>query len=183
MRKADLYEIAIKVLGLYSLVIVINQLRDVLILMGFLLQSWGRPEIQRGADQTPIFFVALTGWVILIIFSSLLIFRTKQITKLVSKPADYKDQITLFAEKKTIYEICLMLLGLVTIALTLPDFIVQLRNHIAQVQNDLLPKNPDKTFLITSGLKIAIALVAIIYSRQLSKLLTREQEHAFNQNG
>jgi hypothetical protein len=175
MKKSDLYELAIKILGLYLVVLIIGQLRDILVYLTILLQSKSAPHVLGDFDQTPAFLVSLLGFIVLTIFSGLLIFKTKQITKLVCKPRDYEESISLFAEKEAIYEIALVLVGLVTIVLTLPDFIFKLRNHITLVQANLPIKDNDTTFLITSGLKIIVGLLAILYASRVSRLMTKKK--------
>jgi hypothetical protein len=108
-------------------------------------------------------------------FSGFLIFKNRQITRLICKPSDYEESVRLFAEKETIYEIALVLVGLVTIVLTLPDFILKLKNHITLVQADLPIQNNETTFLFTSGLKIIIGLIAIIYASQIASLLSKKK--------
>jgi len=176
LKKFDLYEIAIKLLGLYLVVVIIGQLRDILIFLAVLVQSQKNSERLGEMNQTIAFVVAILGFIVLIIFSGLLIFRTRQITKLICRPTDSEEHVKLFAEKKTIYEICLVLLGLITIVLTIPDFIFKLKNHISLIQNNFPTKDYDTTFLITSGIKIAVGIIAIIYSAQLSKVLTKKKK-------
>ena len=175
MKKSDLYELAIKILGLYLVIIIIGQLREILIYLTIFLQSRSNPHAFGDFDQTPVFLVYLLGFIVLTIFSGLLIFKTRQITKLVCKPRDYEESANLFAEKEAIYEIALVLVGLVTLVLTLPDFIFKLNNHISLVKANLPTKDNDTAFLITSGLKIIVGLIAIIYASQVSRFLTKKK--------
>ncbi|MFD0988584.1 hypothetical protein ACFQ1R_00620 [Mariniflexile jejuense] len=176
MKKIDLYEIAIKILGLYLLTLIISQFREVMIYLTVWSQQKNNPEIFGDFDQFPAFIVTLLSFLALIILSSILIFKTKQIAKLISRKSDFEEDLRLFANKKTIYEICLVLLGLVTFVLTLPDFIYKLKNHINLVQSNLPTKDYDNAFLLTSGIKIGIGLIAIIYSTELSNLVTKKSE-------
>lgn len=101
---------------------------------------------------------------------------TQTIAKLISKKSDFEEDVKLFAHKKVIYEICLILLGLITIVLTVPDFIFKLRDHINLVQNNTPTGDYDMSFLITSGIKIGIGIVAIIYSTQLSYFFAKRNK-------
>ena len=175
MKKADLYELAIKILGLYLVVLVIGQLREILVLLMLFLQSRSDPQAFGSFNQTHVFWGYLLGFIVLATFSGLLIFKNRQITRLICKPSDYEESVRLFAEKETIYEIALVLVGLVTIVLTLPDFILKLKNHITLVQADLPIQNYETTFLFTSGLKIIIGLIAIIYASQIASLLSKKK--------
>lgn len=175
MKKIDLYEIAIKILGLYLIVIIINQLRDILIYLTVWFQQKNNPEMIGDFNQTPSFVVMILGFATLTTLSAFLIFKTKTIAKLISKQSDFEEDIKLFADKKVIYETCLVLLGLIIVVLTLPDFIFKLINHMTFIQSNNPTKDYDTTFLITSGIKIGIGIIAIIYSAQLSCLLTKKK--------
>ncbi|WP_372757070.1 hypothetical protein [Mariniflexile sp.] len=174
MKKIDLYEIALKILGLYLLVLVISQLRDVMVYFTVWAQQRDNPEIFGNFNQAPALYATIFGFLALTLLSSVLIFWTKQIAKLICKKTDLDEDVRLFADRKTIYEICLVLLGLVTIVQTLPDFIYKLKNHINYVQANLPIKDYDKAFLITSGIKIGIGLIAIIYSNEFSNIFTKK---------
>ncbi len=173
MKKIDLYEIAIKILGLYLIVIIINQLRDVLVQLTVWFQQKNNPEILGYFDQTPSIIVMIFGLLALITLSAFLIFKTKPIAKLISKKEDFEEDLKIFSDRKVIYEICLVLLGLISVVLTLPDFIFKLKNQISLVQSNILPKNYDTSFLITSGIKIGIGIIAIIYSKEIADFLTK----------
>src|SRR5699024_11390060 len=113
MKKIDLYEIAIKILGLYLVVLIISQLRDVLIYLAAWTQQKKNPEMFVGFEQTPVFIITVMGFLALVVLSYLLIFRTKPMARLISTKTDFEENIPLLASRKTIYEICLVLLGLI----------------------------------------------------------------------
>jgi hypothetical protein len=58
----------------------------------------------------------------------------------------------------------------------LPDFIYKLKNHINYVQVNLPTTDYDKAYLLTSGIKIGIGLIAIIYSTEFSNILTKRSK-------
>lgn len=176
MKKIDLYEIALKILGLYLIVIIINQLREVLLYLTVWTQQKDNQEMFGGHDLAPTFYAAIFGFLALTLLSSILIFRTKQIAKLICKKSDLEEDLKLFADRKTVYEICLVLLGLVTIVDTLPDFIFKLKNYFNYAQAHSPTNDNDKAFLITSGIKIVIGLISIIYTSELSNILTKKRK-------
>lgn len=176
MKKADLYEIAVKILGLYLVVILLNQIRELALYSTIFLQSQNQADHFDQNGQLPMFLVALLGTVILAIFVFLLIFRTKQVTKVISRPEDYAEDIKLFAEKKTIYEISLVIIGLLTLVLTVPDFIFRLKGYIQLVQNDFPKPKNETAFLIIDGIKAVIGALALIYAKSLARLLAKEKK-------
>jgi hypothetical protein len=176
MKKSDLYELAIKILGLYLVVLIIGHLREIFVYLMILLQSRSNPDTFGGFNQAPVLSGYILDFIVLTTFSGLLIFKSRQITRLVCKPSDYEESVRLFAEKETIYEIALVLVGFVTIVLSLPEFIFKLKNHINMVQADLPIQNNDTAFLVTLGLKIIVGLIAVIYASKIASFLAKKKD-------
>jgi len=175
MTKSDIYEIAIKVLGFYLVTILIIQLKEVLTYATFLMQAQNSSDIMGNFNQTPILIATVCSFFVLAAFTWLLIFRTKEVTKLVCKKEDFEEPMKFFTDKKTIYEIALTIVGLLTIILTLPDFAYRLKNHIQLIQNDFSTESYDRSFLVTAGLKILIGLIIIIYSKAISSYFSKDK--------
>ncbi|MBK9801296.1 MAG: hypothetical protein IPP56_16770 [Bacteroidetes bacterium] len=173
MKKSDIYEIAIKILGLYLFFISIGLLRETLTTYTVMLKSNQTPDSFGNFDQTPFFILTLANFVLQIIFASILTFKTKTLAKLICKPTDYNETASLFVDRKVIYEIALVIVGLLTIIWTLPDFAFKLKGHIQLVQSNLQTKNNDTNFIITSTIKLIVGLIAIIYARPISKSLAK----------
>ncbi|UFH36445.1 hypothetical protein [Flavobacterium acetivorans] len=176
MKKSDIYEIAIKILGLYLVTILLWQLRDILSSISLLIQSRSNPKIFEGFDQTPILLISISSFLVLTIISGLLIFKTKAITKLICKSTDYEDSVSLFAEKTTIYEIALTIVGLLLIVETFPDFAYKLKKHIQFIKSDYPQKEYETMFFMTSLIKILVGLIAIIYSNQLANFFGKKNK-------
>lgn len=174
MKKSDIYEIAIKILGLYLVVVVIEHLREVLMYAAILLQPNNDPNSFGGVDQTLLFVTILFSFLILTVFVGLLILKTKTISKIISRKEDFEEKATLFADKKTIYEISLILVGLVTVVLTIPDLALQLRNYSKSADHY------NTNFLLTGGLKIIVGILAIIYSGSLSSFFAKDKSEPEN---
>lgn len=177
MTKSDIYEIAIKILGFYLVTLLIIQLREVLTYATFLMQAQNNSDMMGNFNQTPILIATVCSFLVLAAFTWLLLFRTKRITKLICKKEDFEEPMKLFTDKKTIYEIALTIVGLLTIILTLPDFAYRLKNHIQLIQNDLSTESYDRSFLVTAGLKILIGIIVIIYSKVISSYFSKESNN------
>lgn len=172
MKKSDVYEIAIKILGLYLVVIVISQLREVFTYSAVLLQTKNDPDSFQGIDQTPVFIVTIISFLVLVAFAGLLIFRTRKVTSLICDKQDYEETAKLFVNRKVIYEIALTIVGLLMILLTLPDFALKLKNYLFLVQNDSSTNVYDNSFLIIAGLKIIMGFLTLSFSKFVSRSLT-----------
>lgn len=168
MKKIDLYEIAVKLLGLYLIIAIIDQLKVILAYIPFIARQ---DNSTSDVDQSILFWAMCGGLIMLIVFAWLLIFRTEQIAGWITRPADTKEEIKIPADRKLIFEVCLVLLGLILIVWTLPDFIIKLRNYITFIQHDIPFRNYNPEFLIASAIKIFIGVLAIAYSAPIANLL------------
>ncbi len=177
MKKSDIYEIAIKILGLYLFFTAIGLLRDVLTSFAVMTQAKQNPDAFGDFDQTPFFILSIANFLFIIFFATFLTFKTKTIVKLVCNPTDYNETSTLFADRKVIYEMALVIMGLLLIVWTLPDFAFRLKNHIQLIQSNLPTKGYDTNFIITSAIKIVVGLIAIVYAKPISTILVKDNKN------
>ncbi|GCD78994.1 hypothetical protein [Schleiferia thermophila] len=173
MKKSDIYEISIKILGLYLFFTSIGLLRDVLTTFAVMTQAKQNPDAFGDFDQTPFFILSIANFTFVILFAGFMTFKTKTITKLVCKPTDYEETSSLFADRKVIYELALVIMGLLIILWTLPDFAFKVKNHIQLVQSNMPTKDYDTNFIITSAIKIVVGLISIIYAKSISTILIK----------
>jgi len=176
MKKSDIYEVAIKILGLYLFVIVIGTLRDLLTNFAILSAAKQNPDAFGQFSQTPFFLVSFFNFVLLTLFASLVTFKTKAIVKRICSPTDFEENAKLFADRKVIYEIALVLTGLLLIVWTLPDFAFKLANYIKLVQSKSPTETYDNNFLITSSLRIIAGLFAILTAKSLATFFAKDKE-------
>ena len=177
MKKSDIYEIAIKILGLYLFFTSIELLRYVLTTFYAIVQARQTPDSFGDIDQIPFLILSVTNFIGVIVFASLLTFKTATIVKFVCQPTDYNETSSLFADRKVIYEMSLVIMGLLLIAWTLPDFAFRLRTHIQLIQSDMPTKDYDTNFLFTSTIKIVVGLIAIIYAQTISTVLAQDNKN------
>jgi hypothetical protein len=176
MRKSDIYEFAIKILGLYLVVSVIEHLREVISYATILIQLHDKPEQIGGFDQTPLLIVTLFNFLLLTTFTWLLIFKTRKLTSLICTKEDYSETTKLFTDKKTIIEIAIIIVGLMTIIWTIPEFAIKLKNYVYMAQNSFTTTMNDKTFLFIGGLKIVVGIIAISYAKSISSYVSKEKK-------
>jgi len=177
MKKSDLYEVEIKIIGLYLFIKVIGLINELFSFITIMNQSDSYPGDSRASGHLILFIPTIVNFAVLTAFATLLTFNTKLIVKKVCRPPDFEEKPRLFNNKKEIYEIALTLAGFLSIIIALPDFLTKLQYHIQLVQLDQLDKHTrdfDNNFLISSALKIVLGILVIYYSRSISGLLTKE---------
>ncbi|MDD4993749.1 MAG: hypothetical protein PHR83_16125 [Paludibacter sp.] len=176
MRKSDIYEFAIKILGLYLVVSVIEHLREVISYATVLIQYHDKPEQFDGFNQIPLLIVTLFNFLLLATFAWLLIFKTRKLTSLICTKEDYSETTKLFADKKSIIEIAIIVVGLMTVIWTIPEFAIKLKNYVYMAQNSFTAPMNDKTFLFIGGLKIVVGIIAISYAKSISSYVSKEKK-------
>jgi NADH:ubiquinone oxidoreductase subunit 5 (subunit L)/multisubunit Na+/H+ antiporter MnhA subunit len=178
MKKTDLYEIVIKTLGLYMVVPLIADFRNVLMYVSIWLQHNENPELFGNFNQTPLLLVAVLGLALTLSFSFVLLFKTKALVQFITKKENAEEKINLLAEKRELFEISLVILGLILLVFDLPDFIYKLKNHIQLVQANLQPDHNATIFLTTTAIKIVLGFFLLKFSRTLSALLIAEKKQS-----
>lgn len=182
MKKSDIYEIAVKVLGLYLFFNLIVFLRE--LFTSFTLMVYAKENNHfDGFNNTQLFILSLVYIIVIFLFASFIVFKSKNIVKFICKPSDYEETTSLFVDRKVIYEIAIVLMGLILIAWTTPEFVVRLKFYILKVQRDLLPNGSDFdiSLLWTSAIKIVLGIFAVIYANTISGFLSREKKVVVNE--
>lgn len=173
MKKSDIYEIAIKLMGLYLFFTSIELIQYLLTTLVVMVDA------QHDQDQSfylMMFLVTCVIFVLVILFASFLTFKTKAIVKYVCKPIDYEETAALFADRKVIYEIALVVMGLLLIVWTLPDFIFKLNNYMQLTEIDMPQVDPGTNFLIVAAIKIFVGLIAVIFAKSIAPFLGKDDK-------
>jgi len=174
MQKSDIYEIAFKVLGLYLVVVVIGQLREVLMYAAVLLQSRNNVS-EGGLDHVPLFLISVFSFLITLLFTGALIFRTKKLVRVVSKKEDSDNITNVITDKVSIYQIASTIIGFILIAVTIPHFGIQLKSYVQLLQSGSNLNDQISDSLLISGIKIIVGILALIYSNAIARFLSKEQ--------
>lgn len=165
MKKSDIYEIAIKILGIYFLVTIIQLLVGSLAYLSAMIfnKSFSSNEMLFGGVS---FFV----FIIMILLDLCFIFKTHVIIKMICKSSDFEQDVQFTVSKKSVYEIALVLMGMITIVWAFPDFIYKMWNYVQTLQ-----MSQNKSSLVTSGIKIIVGLAAVLYSTAIANFLVKEK--------
>jgi hypothetical protein len=155
MKKSDIYEVAIKVLGIYLLVADISKLPSLIAFIGNHVSS---PLEQQAAEQRNMMLINGLNFVFLMILAILLIAGTKRITRWITNESDYLENAKLFAERKVIYEISLVIIGGLLLVGTIPDFLYHLYTF-ANVN--------EQSNIIQEGAKIFIGIITVAFAKRI----------------
>jgi hypothetical protein len=125
-------------------------------------------------EHTPLFVLSVLTFLAVAVICWLLIFKTRSIAQLISAPEDTEEEVKLLVDRQSIFEIALVLMGLVVLVWNVPDFIYRLKHMGILSNSDVYLSDYDRSFFAIAGLKSALGLVAIVFSIPLSRLLTRK---------
>ena len=156
MKKSDVYEITIKILGIYLLVADISKLPG---LLTFLSSHDGTMNHEQGAEQINALWINGLSFALLLILAVFLIAKTKSITRVVTSPIDYQENAKLFADRKVIYEIALLIIGGLLIVNTLPDLIYRIYN---------LTNAADQQSVISSCSRLFIGIITVAFGKRIA---------------
>ncbi|HOU97874.1 MAG TPA: hypothetical protein PLP65_03410 [Bacteroidales bacterium] len=176
MKKSDIYEIVIKIIGLYLFIKSIENFKEVIFYFTAISQKSQSPDIFGGIDQKPYLFISIGHLLLTLFIAIIFIFKTKVITALISKKDDYIENTAVSFNKKIIYEVSLTLAGLIIIIWSLPEFAIKLKNHIYLVKNNFSTNSAESEYIIITAIKLLIALIIIIYSKSISLFLSKESK-------
>ena len=173
MRKSDIYEIAIKILGIYLFITIIESLRSSVSFLYILNFAEYSPEQIAQYHIGPEIITFIAHLFIVTTLAILFTFKTKFITKIVCIPTDYEDKASLLTDKKSIYEIAFVFVGLMTIIWALPSFLTKLQHHIRLVQLNAPTNDFDRNYLVIAGLEILLGIIVIYFRKSISSYLSR----------
>lgn len=174
MKKTDIVDLAVKILGLFLFIKLINTIVEsgaTVLFFGQLSEMYGI----SGSAKTIMILMSVFGLLFNAAFAILLTFGSKTITRKICSGSDYEENAKLFADKRTILEIATIVIGGFLLVFVLPDFVVQLNQYIKNVQMDLSPTDFDKSFLLTSFAKIVIAIFLLYQHKRISNLFVRKE--------
>lgn len=173
MKKSDIYEISIKILGIYLFFSSIVMLRDLI----YLMAMWFQSKSDFGDDVLVEMLVfGLLNFVLVIVFASFITFKTKRIVKFVCQKTDFEESAALFAHKKVIYEMALVIMGLLLIAWTIPDFVFRMMNYFAQDSQVQERKLFQTDFVIVAIIKLVVGMISITGANYISALLVKDRK-------
>ncbi len=166
MKKTDIYEIAIKILGIYFLVTIVQ-----LMVGSFAYLSAMIFNENLSSDNMLYAGVSFFVFIIMILLDLCFILKTDMIVRLICKQSDFEQDVPFTVSRKSVYEIALVLMGLIIIVWAFPDFIYKIWNYVQSLQMS----TENKGTLISSGIRIVVGLIAVGYSTAIANFLVKKK--------
>ena len=176
MKKSDIYEIALKILGVYLFIHIVALLRTIFSFLSYYDIARYSPAQVDKYSPMPELMASVIQLVIDVTLAYLLTFRTKRMTHLICSQQDYTETVQLITEPKYLYQIAMVLVGLSAIVRTFPDFLIKLQHHIHKVQLDDHSYLYDINYLLTEAIELLLGFLLIYYNRPISEILTKDKK-------
>jgi hypothetical protein len=164
MKKSDIYEITVKILGLYLITHVIPIFVS---LLQYITEYNSDNDFTNNGRLPFYIFLESIDFVATVIICRLFIFKTKWVVAQICDPEDFQENARLFAQRKTVYEIAFRITGLILIIWALPNFSINITSHIQWVQSHPDSLDSNNYSLWVDGLEILFGLILLLGTKGL----------------
>ncbi|MFM9945789.1 MAG: hypothetical protein ACKVQB_11210 [Bacteroidia bacterium] len=174
MKKSTIYEVAIKLAGLYLFYLTILLLKETAIYTFVYLNF----EVEYGdfGNTNLISLVySICNLAFYIPFAFFLTFHTPKIVKWIFKANEFEEVVEIKTNKKGLYEIALVISSLLLIISVLPEFIVNFKKYLTLSNFHNNPQTYDTVFLWVAGGKIILGVLIIAGAEMISSFLVKEK--------
>jgi hypothetical protein len=175
MKKSDIYEIAIKIVGLYLFYDAIGYLMSVLTNFTMMLKSTAYSNTYSDFYDSQYFLLSLMQFAFITFFAFMITAKTKNIVKLICHPDDYNENAKLFAERKSILQIALVIIGLFIVIYSFPEFLMRIKFYIQSRSSENRADAQEFSYIIVAAIRITLGLLSVFFSKKISNLLIREK--------
>ncbi|MEZ5015395.1 MAG: hypothetical protein R2794_14015 [Chitinophagales bacterium] len=174
MKRSDLYEVAVKMLGMYLL------FTALLYFQYFITGVIGIFSISADLSSMMGFqMIYILQFVFAVVVGICIIRQSAKVTRWICKASDFEKDLNMQLSRQTIYEIAIVLLGLILLLGVVQQTVELITSFvIKQNTRDFMPsagQNDLTIQLITLILKVVIAFYALTQSANLSAALTRNK--------
>jgi hypothetical protein len=181
MKKADIYEITLKTLGLYLFATaVIGGIESVLSSFAFVGQA--KENSDSSMNWTVYLVIAVAQLALLVFFSAFVFFKANFIVRKICPTTDFEENAKLFAEPKIIYEIALIVTALLLIIETLPQFGYELKSYYQAEHDRFFKANASLKYLWISTAKLLVGIFLLLLARQLSRYFGQKRKQVDERN-
>ncbi len=177
MKKSDIYEIAVKILGLYMFIDLLHLINLVVGQIVFMSQMNPTNDVYGISPMSELIYHIL-HFALFTFIALFIILKSKYIVGVICKPTDFEETSTLFADRKTIYEISLTIMGLLLFIETLPELVNNIRTYIELIPQD----TQEASYILASAVKLFIGFCAIIYANAIAKYLAKDNNKSTSLN-
>lgn len=178
MTKSDVYEIAIKIFGIYLFCVALSLLSQLLLSFSIMLNQveldMGNSK-NGGQEYTAIFIVSLIHWIFILLTSYFFIFKTKLMLGWISDSSDATSQLDIHISRRSLFEIALVITGFFVVFMSIPDVAFSIRSLMYIASNEILTSSSrDQEILFFACTKIILGLCLLFFSKRIVGFFYKE---------
>ena len=177
MKKSDIYEVTIKILGLYLAVSCFSIFGSLILgLSQFIYVSGsdfnGNTKSNFNLGDIVLFLGEAAFILVYLRILRIMIFKTKTIVKKITVDSDYEENAKLFAEKQTVLEIALMIIGGISVVWAIPE----IGNKIYLLLSRSYKSNNYVSYFISTLIQLVLGILIFLDAKPLAKYFLRDKK-------
>jgi hypothetical protein len=174
MKKTDIYEIVIKILGLVLLYQTMSQL-------GYIVYSVIEMFVPRSMDsldgigmsiEKAMQMIFLGAFILLLLTSFLLIFKSHKIARFINKGGEDDTVWNLSINRATLYEMTLLVIGAITLIQSAPTLLFRFNNWLRSSRLQVEFNDHPTYFIWIELVKAIFGIVIIYFSKSISNFIS-----------
>ncbi|MDR2283819.1 MAG: hypothetical protein LBE37_11445 [Sphingobacterium sp.] len=166
MKKTNLLNLAIQIIGIVLFVYSLNSVKELLLYISLPITS--SDNIEKTSLVVPLLLTITLQWLIALLFA----FKPHLISNILIKNKEHQtEKVSLLLDSKELLKSALVIIGTTVILLSLPGLILATVKYINLVQTSDPNKSFDLTNIATNGLKILLASALVYFSNQITHYL------------
>lgn len=180
MKKTDIYEIVIKILGLVLLYQTLSQL-------GYIVYSVIEMFVPRSMDsldgiglsiEKAMQMIFLGAFIMLLLTSFLLIFKAHNIARFINKGIEEDTVWNLSIDRATIYEMTLLVIGAITLIQSGPTLLIRFNNWLRASRLQIEFTDQPTYYIWIELVKALIAIVLIVFAKSIATFINKRKTKA-----
>lgn len=175
MKKIELYEISIKIIGIYFLLSTLGILKEIISTCLMLFSNDSLVYNDSSSIYKMMLLISGFNFIFQLTASSLIIWKAKVIANKITRNSSSEENVSINLDKQTILQIAISISAFLVFFHTIPDFLFNLKNYAELIFNDMPTRDFDTSVITVSAIKTIISAFAIMYSQKISSFLSKKQ--------
>jgi len=173
MKKKDLFDISIKIIGIFLVLFSINSSKELLLYNAVSNSSANMNE------QNSVLLILLSNLILQLLIAFLFLLKSEVFVHFFIND-DPTNNKALACNKFEAYRCGLILVGITLVILSLPSFIVNLFKYIYLVQNDVRNREFEFINFVTQGIKLLLSTTIIFCATKISAYFSSSKVYKDN---
>ena len=168
MKKSELLNLLLKVLGVYLILTIIGNINQLVSVFYFSYSSMMESEYMPDIDYAILFLLPVVTLIITLTLTYLCLFKSSAFASILLKNENDSELNFKINNKNQFIDVSLVLAGLITIIWSIPELILNIKEYSISLSSVFTEIEPDLSFITLSTIRIILGFVIIKYSSQVA---------------